>query len=1662
MNPPWKPKKYLIKLAKIMGWFILSLMVLLITVSLVIQIPAVQNKIIQEAVSFVKKKIGTEVRLAHISLAFPKKIVLEGLYLEDQHQDTLLYIGRLAIDTDLWGLTHKEIELNSISLDTLHATIHRAPHDSSFNFTYIIHAFTSADTVATPVDTTASPWQFSLEDIALTQARVAFIDSLSKNDVRARIGELSVSLDKFDLNKSVIHSDEIVLKNVIASVVQQPDDTPDPAGSATDTTAVPWSIGFEEVDLQSVKAIYTNETSRQVIRASIEEAQVNADTFDLNEQVIQLRKLSLQRSFIAYHQGANPATQKNAAQVNATDSVSSKPWHISLGKADLADNSIQYYDFNQPAVSRGIDFNHVWLTQFTLQAEDLAMKGSEMSGEIKELILQEHSGFTVASFKTRFALTDQSVSVEDFHFNTPTSTVNLEARSTFSSLETLAKKYPEATVQAKVNQSSILLKDILYFVPTLLDSLPLNVSPQTRLTADLRCSGKVNDLTIDQLHVQALTQTLLDAKGNVQGLPDTEKMRLNLSLNKLYTTAHDIASILPDTLLPKTIALPQWLSITGQATGTLNAPEAKIYLTSSVGAVNMQGKMNFNNKARENYDAHLAVKKFHVGKLLRDTTMGTLDLEASAKGAGFSMEAMNAKVNLRVKQFLYNHYTYHDFTVDGTIKKYLFAGLAKMKDKNLDFTLKGDLDYHKDIPLYKFNFNLVNADFKALHLMERPLRARGIVDVNLATSDFQLLNGHVDIRHVAVFNGSKLYAVDSLLVASIDQKGKSEIEIHSDILSGEFKGNMNIFTLPAALKRHINKYFALHDTAFDKPVDPQNFNFNLVIKNTDLLTEVLFPDLEPFVPGQISGEFDSEQKQLSLIMKIAKINYAGLRMDSVGLNVNSNAQSIDYIFELKKLRYDTLRMEALKLSGSIMNDSIYSRFTILDSLQKEKYILGGVFNSYQNDFQFRFLQDQLVLNYQPWNTPRYNTLRFTGHGVTPNNFYIAKGDERILLFKKEDKDSTLNLSFRQVDMQNITSLVEGTTPLAGIIDGDLNMGSAQSASFNTNLYIHKLAILDRPWGDLSLALGKTANGPLNIDLRIDGSDMELVAAGYLTSQEEKPQIHFTTTLTRLDLAAVEPLTMKQVKNMKGSLTGQVKIEGYTSDPSIDGILTFKEASLTPTLIGSRFLLENESIRLNGSGLTLNKFKIKDDQGNLAVIDGSVKTNSFRSFDLALTVNAEDFQLIHTTEDDNNDLFYGNVRINTKARITGTSDFPKVQMTASLGKGSDFTYIVPQTQKAVLEQEGIVKFVDRDAEKDPFLASIQPEDTVTSKFTGIDLSANIELTDNETFNVIIDPATGDKLSVKGNSTLTFSMDETGNMELSGRYEITQGTYNLSFYKLVKRQFSIEKGSTITWTGDVLQPEMNIKALFKVETSPIDLVANQLTTASAEEYTTYRQRLPFEVYLLIEGDMLTPDIHFQLDMPQDKQNAFGGTIYAKIKDINTRESDLNKQVFALLILKRFISDNPLESQGGSDMAATARTSVSRILTDQLNRLSENIKGVQVSFDVKSYEDYSTGRAEGQTELQLGLSKSLLNDRLVVKVSGNVDVEGNASSQSSLTDYIGDLALEYKLTEDGRLRITGFRNSNYDMIDGELIETGAGVIYIKDYDTLRELFKANAKQN
>ena len=87
---------------------------------------------------------------------------------------------------------------------------------------------------------------------------------------------------------------------------------------------------------------------------------------------------------------------------------------------------------------------------------------------------------------------------------------------------------------------------------------------------------------------------------------------------------------------------------------------------------------------------------------------------------------------------------------------------------------------------------------------------------------------------------------------------------------------------------------------------------------------------------------------------------------------------------------------------------------------------------------------------------------------------------------------------------------------------------------------------------------------------------------------------------------------------------------------------------------------------------------------------------------------------------------------------------------------------------------------------------------------------------------MDELSGDQLKIKGTASLNFTMSPGGQMGLTGNYMADTGDYDLSIAQVVKKKFSIQKGSTISWSGDLLKGEMNITALYKVKTSAGELV------------------------------------------------------------------------------------------------------------------------------------------------------------------------------------------------------------------------------------------------
>ncbi|MEJ1240734.1 translocation/assembly module TamB domain-containing protein [Chryseolinea sp. T2] len=1703
----WTWRKFFIKALKVVGYSLLSIVVLLIVIALAIQIPAVQNTIVEKAVSFLEKKIGTKVSLNHLSLSFPKAVVLEGLYLEDQKADTLLYLGRLSIDTDLWALTRNTIELNDVTLTDADIRIKRSAVDSAFNFDYIIKAFSTGEQ---PADTTASkPWTFNIEDVNLKDVRAHYLDSIVKIDTKVRLHQFDVGVDRFDLNGPSITIDDIALSDVQASYVswQVPSDKTDSAGTGTVTLAETnpdtssFNLSFKTIKFADVSADYRQIPQGQHARLNLGTLLVTAEEVDLIRRKLALENVELSNTFLSYQQAegivspASPqasATKSNKKAKHATNrnhlhyptqSAASKviltagasfadsadasnafdlDWDISLAKLSLSNNNLQYYDFNVPLAPKGVDFRHLWLTRLSMEADGLAVSGTQVQGTIGSLEFSERSGLQLTQMQAQVRAGNTSAQLKDLIIRTANSNIEGSVNAAYRSLKTIADDYPTAKFELKLKPSVVAIDDALMFAPGALDSVPVHIPNGGVIRFHADANGMVKDISLRELGLSYMDSTEIVVGGRVTGLPHADP-QFSADVKRLYTTRKEIEALLPDSLLPTGIQLPEWISLTGNAKGSAASPAAKLHLKTNLGAIRIDGKFKNLDQKTPSYDARVDIDRFDAGRLLRQAEkMGRLSAHVSARGKGFTKDNINSKVDLVIKEFQYQQYAYRDLNVHGTLVKYLFSGKAWLNDPNLNFTLDGDLDYTGDVPSYALKFDLKNADFKALHFSERPLKARGIFESNLATSDFTSINGNLDIRKFGIYNGDALYAVDSLLFVSIDQKGESKISIRSDIVSGDFEGTINLVAMPDAIRRHFNNYFSLHDTAYNRAVDVQRFKFDLVIKNTELITEILVPELEPFVPGRIEGEFDSEQHKLNLHADVSRLQYGGIGLDSLMLNVTSDENAMDYTLGLRKIRFDTLRMEALRVTGKVAHDSIRTKLLILDSLLKDKYALGGAFYSESNAIQFRFLEDEVVMNYAPWTTPADNYLRFTPKGILAHNFSITNINERISLVTHEEKEARTAIEFKDLNLQNITNIVEAKVLVDGLINGDFMLSG--EGSFETALTVKELEILGVEWGDLALKLAHENTGKYLVDLGINGINMEFGVKGNYVPDSIASKIDLTADISRINLVAVEPLTGGQLKNSSGSITGEMTLKGSPTAPEIRGFLSFQKASVVPSFVNTKFLLQDERIAFTADGVVLENFRILDEQNNAATIKGILKTKDYATFNMDLRLDAKNFQLLNTQPDEKNaqvpnELFYGKVGINTTATIVGTFTEPKIDMNIDLNDDSKFTYVIPQSEKGVLEQKGIVVFKDKDAAKDPFLRSIEAKDSVGSRFTGIDLTANIEIDDKEELGIVIDPVTGDKLAVKGNSTLTFAMNPTGEMTLTGRYEITSGTYDFTFYRLLKRNFKIEKGSSITWAGDPLEANMDIKASYLVETSPLELMSNQVT--SDEQRNNLRQRLPFLVYLNIDGELMTPEISFQLDMPEQKRSAAAGAPYARIQDINTRESDVNKQVFALLILKRFVADDVFDNQSGGSVEATARRSVSKLLSEQLNRMSENIKGIELTFDVRSDEDYSTGEAQGQTSVQLGVQKTLLDDRLIVKVSGNVDIEGNKSNQSSFSDYIGDLALEYKLTPDGRLRITGFRNSDFDIISGELIETGAGLIYIKDYDKVKDLFKANAKK-
>ncbi|RZL61265.1 MAG: translocation/assembly module TamB, partial [Pedobacter sp.] len=681
------------------------------------------------------------------------------------------------------------------------------------------------------------------------------------------------------------------------------------------------------------------------------------------------------------------------------------------------------------------------------------------------------------------------------------------------------------------------------------------------------------------------------------------------------------------------------------------------------------------------------------------------------------------------------------------------------------------------------------------------------------------------------------------------------------------------------------------------------------------------------------------------------IVYGDYNVDSVNLAVNNANQKLNYGLTVRTIQSSSIVLFNTEVSGSAANNQLDLNIFLRDRQRKDKYVIAGLFKSINKDFRFSLDPNKLLLDYQKWSVAPENYIQFGQSGILANQFNLSQGSQLLSINSTSNTpNSPLRVEFKNFEIETLTKFAETDTAMVGgVINGMVDVKDLVSTpKFEANLNISKLRYQKDELGDLSLLVNNNTNNAFEVDVKLKGVH-ELRASGYYYTAPQSA-LDLAINIDKIDLKEIESVSMGQIREGKGTLTGQFSVKGELTAPKVLGALKFNDAGFNVAYVNSYFTIPTQEIVLNNQGVQFNDFTLIDSLGKKAIIDGNIFTTDFKNIRFGLDIKTNNFRAINSTAADN-DMIYGTVYLTSNIKVRGDLNQPDVNMNVKVDKGTKFFYALPINDPSVIEQEGIVEFIDKDAPPFNGQKSLKTDSVSKSPIKGINLVAAITIDPDAELNVVVDPQNGDQLNIKGEANLNATIDPSGKVSLTGRYEVIDGSYSLTVAPLGKRPFKIVKGSTIIWTGEPTAATVNLTALYEVMAAPIDLL-NEPDNIPA------KTKMPFQVYLYMKDELLKPTISFKIDLAEnDRNTAIGSLAQARLNNINRDENELNKQVFALLALNRFIANNPFQSLagGGGGVSTWARSSVSKLLTEQLNNLaSDLIQGVELNFGVNSSED------------------------------------------------------------------------------------------------------------
>ena len=1360
-------------------------------------------------------------------------------------------------------------------------------------------------------------------------------------------------------------------------------------------------------------------------KAYIADANVNVELSDTvpedtteseNYWKIDLDQLTVKNTDVTVHMpGDTLQVEALLTKVNAKGGL------FDLGKGlyqvqqfDWQEGGLKYDNNFEPRL-KGLDFNHIALSDVNIGIDSLCFCSPDLTMAIRQCSLKEKSGIALDSLSAHIRLDSTKVLVKGM-MATPASRLLADVDMDLNAFDDKNPGKVDADVEASIGK-----RDLLLAAGVMPENF-LGKWPDKPLTVKAVGKGNLQHVDIKTLEAALPTAFCVKASGFADNPMDMDKLKAKLHLDARTYNMSFVKTLLSRDL-QKMINIPSM-----HAVADVNAEGHSYDLVFKVnegrGQVSGKGKINTNTMS---YTASVDAKSLQLQHFVRGMGLGGFTGKADVKGHG--TDVFSPKTNITAKanvgSFTYDKWNLNNMNLDATLAGGKASARVVSRNSLVNGTIGLDALMSRNPIQATLTTDLQKADLYRLKVAEAPLTVSCCAHIDVATDMDEYYKVQGLVSDLTIRDTANVYRPDDMVLDLLTRRDTT----HAIADCGDFHLNADVrggykylLGLSGKLADELERQFTnriIDETALRRILPTGHVYLSAgqenpiarFAKRYDCSYYSIFMDVTSSPKAGINGDIN-----------VDSLKTESLQLDKICMKLNSDEQKMHYKLTVENGPDNPQYSFYAEANGILEPNGTSLSLALDDDKRKRAFDIGIGAKMEADGIRLNFTDTKQILGYKAFTVNDDNYVSFAKNMRVSADLKMKSEDGMGLQVYTDDTNTDalqdITLSLHKLDLAEIVSALPYMPKISGVMDGDFHaIMTEKDLSVSSSVALQKFIYEDCELGNLSseFVYVPQEDGSHHVDGLLYKDDQEVASVIGNYNAEGEGSIDLVAELKQLPLNLVNGFIPDQIIGLEGTGEGTLTVKGSPSKPIVDGEVFLQDASLVSVPYGISLKFDDDPVRITGSKLLLENFQLYANNDQPLIVRGNVDFSDLDHISMDMRMRAKNYLLIDAKETRKSEA-YGKGYVNFYGRMTGELDQLQVKGKLEVLSTSDLYYILrdsPITTDNRLKE--LVTFTDLDSDV--------PVTVVRPTVDGLYVDLNVTVDEGAHVTCWLNTNHTNYLDILGGGDLRM-IYTADNLSLTGRYTISSGEMKYSLPVIPLKTFTIADGSYIEFTGDMMNPRLSITATEENKTTV--------------EISGVKQSVLFKCGVKISKTLQDMGLEFTIDAPENQ------TVSDELQTKSLEER--GKLAVTMLTTGMYLSENNTSS-------FTMNSALSSFLQQEINQIAGSaLRTLDLSVGMENSSD-ETGHMH--TDYSFKFAKRFWNNRLSISVGGKISTGPDVSGQNNT--FFDNVELQYRTSNTSNQYLQLFyKRAVYDYLEGYVGEYGAGYMWKRKLQNFRDIFQ------